>query len=108
MSPLSLTGTSTQTSINLTWNIVSGNSQTGFSSLTGYSIEWDSGLGNNNFVVLNTSASNTLNITSGILTGSTYAFKVAANNVHGTGPFSTSFSIIAADIPSSIPSVVVS
>jgi hypothetical protein len=87
---------STETSIMIEWTAPSDN---GGTVITDYQVLWDAGLGGA-FVSLG-SSSNTLQFTPSytLVTGYTYKFKARALNYIGTGPESSSVSIIAAASP---------
>jgi predicted phage tail protein len=84
--------------IAMTWTAPSGASAGGSSlSVTNYVLEWDAGTGNwgTHITTSTTSATST-----GLAGGTTYAYRVAAINKHGTGPASSvPLSIVAAQAP---------
>jgi len=102
-----LTGTSTTSQIILSWNFIKIDEyDIGYSTLTGYQIQWDSGLGTSTFT--NQSFTASLTQTIAATSGLTYKIKVAPVNIHGVGPYSSEFTIIAAEKASDVLSPVVS
>ena len=90
-SPSNFTGTSTLNSIDLNWNNLLLNSETGFSQVTSYEIYWDEGFGGS-LTYLNSTSTNVyslLNLNIAI----TFTFKIRGSNLFGTGPFTSSISI---------------
>ncbi len=87
---------STETSVTIAWLAPA---DTGGTPITDYQVLWDAGLGGA-FVSLGSSL-NIREFTPGysLVTGSTYKFRVRALNYIGTGPESSSVSIIAASPP---------
>lgn len=92
-----VTGSSTQTSISLSWTAPSGLVATGYSPITGYDIYMSTGSGYS-FHQSSATSSN-IAITGTITPGTTYFFIIYPKNMFGKGVGSSPFSIIAADMP---------
>lgn len=92
-----LTGTSTETSVSLSWSAPSGLVATGYSSLTGYDIYMSNGAGFS--LVQSTTQTSNVAITGTITNGTSYSFQVRPKNVFGAGPYSATFTIIASVVP---------
>ena len=76
--------TSSPTSISLSWTVPSNN---GGSSITGYKIEAKIGTGAYSILVANTGTAATSYVNTGLITGTTYTYRVSAINAIGTsGP----------------------
>jgi hypothetical protein len=103
-----LSATSTVSTITLSWTALTSNTDIGYSSITGYLITNDNGTPSNNADDTTTTVTSTSHTFSGLTTGTSYTFTVAAINVQGTGPASTSFSFVAADVPGQMDKVVIS
>ena len=87
---------STETSVTIAWQAPADN---GGTPITDYQVLWDAGIGGA-FVSLGSSLNTTEFLPSySLVTGSTYKFKVRALNYIGTGPESSSVSVIAASPP---------
>lgn len=89
--PSNFTGISTLNSIDLTWNNLLLNSDTGYNQVTSYEIYWDEGFGGS-LTYLNTTTTNVyslLNLNNAI----TFTFKIRGINLFGQGPFTSSISI---------------
>lgn len=93
----SITGTSTQTSISLSWTPPTGLVATGYSAITGYDIDMSTGTGFT-FKQSSTSITNVA-ITGTITAGTNYSFIIYAKNMFGRGVGSSVFSIVAANVP---------
>jgi hypothetical protein len=99
--------TLTTSSIYLSWNALSLNSDFGYSSITNYTIVWDQGSSINSWVNKTTS-SNTYTTITGLSLGETYSFKIIANNIYGSGPITpTSSSDLVAAAPGQMNQVVI-
>ena len=103
-----LSATSTITTITLSWTALTSDANIGYSAITGYLITNDNGTPSDNSDDTTTTVASTSNTFSGLTTGTSYTFTVAAINVQGTGPASNSFSFVAADVPGQMDKVVVS
>ncbi|MCP3681809.1 MAG: fibronectin type III domain-containing protein, partial [bacterium] len=78
---------------------------TGYSSVTSYSLEWDSGSNGLSFTPLVGYSSDSLNLTYtkiGLTSGQNYIFKYRAKNIYGWGPYSSDVTIKASTIPSKL------
>lgn len=81
----------------------------GDSSILSYILYYDQGSGSFVEVVGETSDyTSTSYIITGLTTGETYEFKVAAKNTHGTGEFSDAISIVAESVPAKLATVTTS
>lgn len=93
-----ITGVSSQTSITLSWLPLTGAVPTGYSPIIGYDIYMDSGSGFGSVIQTATSTSS-VSILATITSSTTYTFKIIPRNIFGSGPSSSLFSIVAADLP---------
>jgi hypothetical protein len=76
--------------------------------VTSYQVYWDEGIGSPlSFLMISTNLTQAL-ITNNIQSGFTYVFTVAAVNIIGTGPQSSSISLKAAEAPAKMTSVAIS
>lgn len=95
-------GTSS-TALEVTWEEVTGSTNTGGADLTYYYVYWDAGNGGTSDTwvqVVSTDAdTNRAVTTNAVVTGTTYQFGIKAVNVHGEGPLGGSLSIVAAATP---------
>jgi len=87
----------------ISWSAVSA-PQNGDSAILSYIVYWDAGAGTGSFTELvgetSQSTATTYTITTGIVTGTSYQFKIKAVNKWGTGEFSaTVLSVLAASVP---------
>lgn len=92
-----------QTKIDVRWEFLIGEAQTGGSEIISYELQTDDGLGGDFEEVVGRSSVYTLNsrvITSNIDSGRTYRFRYRAKNIHGWGEFSPIEYILAATVPS--------
>jgi hypothetical protein len=76
----------------------------GDSEVTSYRLVWDAGSGTEPSVDLvgyiSPYALGSYTVASGVTMGSTYRFKIRAQNVYGWGPYSAVVQIVASDTPS--------
>jgi hypothetical protein len=72
----------------LTWDAVSGNANTGYSSISNYKVYSNGGGVGTTFTSIDTPSTNTASII-GLLPSTSYTFKVSAVNLQGEGPLST-------------------
>lgn len=86
------------TFIALTWDIPTSN---GGSPITDYKVYWDLGSASGYFELLTSTTGNQqrFNLTTDIISGAIYTFKVVAINVVGTSNFSSIATITAARLP---------
>jgi hypothetical protein len=81
----------------LGWNLLTTALETGGSSILSYHIQWD--YGGSTYVDLvgysSTHTTNSYTVTTGIIGGSTYKFKIRALNFWGWGDYSSIVSIVA-------------
>lgn len=83
------------TEIQLSFQLVSGNANTGYAPVSGYFISWYEAAQAKNMTVLTSPAS-----VSGLTQGATYQFQIQAINVMGKGTASSLFTILSAAPPS--------
>lgn len=102
-SPTLSQGTTSSSSIQVTWNSLSTAAETGNSAIISYNLEWDEGDGDGDFTELvgETSdfTSTSHSISSGLVAGTSYIFRIRAKNAHGWSVYSSELSIIAANEP---------
>lgn len=95
--PVFVLATSSASAISLSWTAATGAAAGGANvAISDYVLEWDAGSGNwaTHLTTSTTSA------TSASLTGGgTYAYRVAARNKYGAGPYSAEISVLAAEAP---------
>ena len=95
--------------IELDWTALTSPNN-GDSAITSYGIQWDQGT--STYVeLIGESSDNLLTsyiVASGITAGTTYTFKIRAQNKWGWGDYSTTTSILAASVPSQIPAATTS
>lgn len=84
---------STNTQIILTWDELTGDS-TGGSPLIGHTVQYDQGI--DSWIPSAVTGGLTSKTFTALSGGTTYAFKVAAVNKYGTGPYSEILQIVAA------------
>jgi len=104
-------GSSTSESqIEVTCTPLTTPTETGGSTITSYFFEWDKGTAT--WEELTGFTSNSLatsfTVTSGVVGGTTYSFRVTAKNAHGWGTVSATTSIKAAGVPDSMAAVTTS
>ena len=92
------TPSSTITSITFSWNALTANTDTGYSAITSYTVGHNNGAGTSYTNTTSVTSGTTVTI-SGLTTGTEYTFVVTPVNVHGNGPVSSTFSMVAADVP---------
>ncbi|CDW74138.1 pa14 multi-domain protein [Stylonychia lemnae] len=100
---------STSTSqIVVNWQTISS-PDNGDSDVTSYNLQWDAGSDGLSWFSLQglspSSILSTYTVTSGIIIGSKYKFRLRARNIHGWGPYSDPVAIYAARAPSKVLSV---
>lgn len=83
--------------VTFTWSVPSYTGGTG-TSILDYSIQWDNATGS--FSSLTTGVTALTFTKTGVTAGVTYQFKVAARNQVGLSVYTSSFSIVAASVPS--------
>lgn len=94
-----LSATSTITTITLSWTALTTDANIGYSAITGYLITNNMGTTSDATDDTTTTVTSTSHTFSGLTTGTSYTFTVAAINIQGTGPASALFSFVAADVP---------
>jgi len=94
---------STKTRFEITWDALTLSDDMGGSTITSYSLEWDSGLGTSAYTVLVGFSSNNLltsyTVYSGVTAGVDYEFRLRAKNIHGWGPYSNIVTLVASSVP---------
>jgi Fibronectin type III domain len=81
------------------WTALTGTS-TGGSTILTYNLYWDNNSGSPTLFLLDSLV--TSETITGLTVGSNYIFKVRAKNIYGYGPFSSSVTIMASDVPSTM------
>lgn len=87
-----------QTSISLEWDEPSS---TGSTPIIDYEVFWDNAAENGVFVLLTATTGNflTYTVSTGLVAGSAYSFKVRSRNNIGTSAFSNTVVVVAALLP---------
>jgi hypothetical protein len=84
---------SSESQIVVTWTALSGDAETGGASILSYILEWDEGSGGADWEVLTGHTVKTLStsftISSGLVPGTAYLFRLKAENIYGEGPYSS-------------------
>lgn len=96
--------------LELVWLPLTTFVQTGGVSILSYELDWDNGLNQNvwNPLVGYSSAFTGLSyITTDVTAGTTYSFKLRAQNVHGWSDWSTVTTLLAASVPAKMTIVTV-
>ena len=91
--------------IEVNWTPLTG-SDTGNSPILAYSLWWDKGDGVSSVQL--SESNSTAFVVSGVSIGNNYTFWVRAKNIYGYGQFSPTVSIVAAEVPNTLASVVTS
>ena len=86
----------TSSSVLVSWPSLTGSS-TGNSAITTYNLYWDNGSGTSS-ISLSNSLTTSYTVT-GLTGGTTYLFKLRAQNIYGYGTFSADGSVVAAEEP---------
>jgi hypothetical protein len=110
IAPSDDTTVTNQAQIKVDWDTTSSSFDNGGSAVTAYNLQWDSGSGGSSWVDLvgSTPASTALTFTvsTGVVSGTSYLFRVRAANVYGWGDFSiTPTTVKAAAEPGKVLSV---
>ena len=95
IAPVGLAGTSTISSVALTWTAITGNANSGYATPVAYNVYMNSGSG---YSLATTSSTNSASIT-GLNKGTMYYFKVSGTNLIGEGPLSTNITLTASQVP---------
>lgn len=106
VAPSSLAGTATKDSITLTWNQVTADADIGYSVVKEYRV-YDVTGGGDTLVATTTAPTVTTTLTSLTTAGDTFTYQVAAYNIHGEGPRSSSYSQLLAGIPDTMDAPVI-
>jgi hypothetical protein len=95
--PAFVLASSSASAIALSWTAATGTAAGGSNlAITDYALEWDAGSGAwaTHLITSSTTATST-----GLTGGNTYAYRVAARNKYGSGPYSSEISVLAAEAP---------
>jgi len=92
----------TDKSIYLSWTPITSSNDTGAQPILSYSLEWDQATGNWTSIIGNPSKSLALNIviTTGVVPGITYSFRLRALNINGWGAYSSIITVVPSTRPS--------
>lgn len=94
---------SSDSQIIVEWAALSGAADTGGATVTSYGLEWDSGTGGTTWSELAGHTVATLatsfTVTSGLVAGQGYLFRLRAESIYGWGPYSGETLIYAAGLP---------
>jgi len=91
-----------ESQVHVSWTGLSSPNNGG-SAILSYNLEWNGGSGSTYTSLVGYSPASTalsLLITSSITAGTTYSFRLRAQNIFGWGPYSNIVSIVAATTPS--------
>jgi len=94
--------TTSSSQIEVDWTALTTAAQTGGASITSYHLQWDAGTNTTWYDVIGLSPSYTSTsviLSTSIVAGNTYYFRVRASNIIGWGSYSSTASIKAAQIP---------
>jgi hypothetical protein len=98
-----------QAQIKVDYDPTSTSFDNGGSSVTGYNLQWDAGSGGSSWVDLvgptPASTALTFTVSTGVVSGTSYIFRVRAANVYGWGDYSTTVTVKAAAQPGKVLSV---
>jgi len=95
--PIFVLASSSASAISLSWTAATGTAAGGANvAISDYVLEWDAGSGSwaTHLTTGTTSATS-----SSLTGGGTYAYRVAARNKYGAGPYSAEISVLAAEAP---------
>lgn len=94
---------SSDSQIIVEWAALSGAADTGGATVTSYGLEWDAGTGGSTWSELAghtvATLATTFTVTSGLVAGQGYLFRLRAENIYGWGPYSGQTLIYAAGLP---------
>ena len=94
---------SSDSQIIVEWDALSGAADSGGATVTSYGLEWDSGSGGSTWTELAghtvATLATTFTVTSGLVAGEGYLFRLRAENIYGWGPYSGETLIYAAGLP---------
>ena len=98
--PVAVIASSSQMTVS--WASITAPADTGASSITYYSLEWNQGSLVNSWIELTTYLTlvDSFTMTSGFTPGITYQFRVKAMNSYGYGPYSSVASLTPMSVPS--------
>jgi hypothetical protein len=99
--PVQDVSTSTATSLSITWSALTLSSYTGGSAITSYKLEWDQGTSTWAILVGDPVGYTSLSYTSsGLTAGTSYKYRLTAQNVYGWGVVSNEVTMTPLGVPS--------
>jgi len=111
MAPVTRNAATVEAEIIIDW-VALANPEDGYATIAAYNLQWDKGTGGfqwyDLYGVVPTATLLQFSLTTEIVNGGVYQFKVRAANIHGWGEFSPVTTIKAAKIPEQVISVVTS
>lgn len=110
ITPTNIAASTNQAQISVSWDPTSSLTfSNGGSAITAYNLQWDNGSGGSSWVdLLGPSPASTVvtfTVSTGVVSGTSYMFRVRAANVYGWGSFSETSTVKAAAKPAQILSV---
>jgi hypothetical protein len=109
ITPSDDTSVTNQAQIKVDYDPTSTSFDNGGSSVTAYNLQWDAGSGGSSWVDLvgptPASTALTFTVSTGVVSGTSYIFRVRAANVYGWGDYSTTVTVKAAAQPGKVLSV---
>jgi hypothetical protein len=96
-----LSGTSTTSTVTLTWSPITGNANIGYTPITTYAIYYNGGGASTTYTQVLQSNSYTGSTITNLNASTSYSFEIAALNTQGLGPFSSIYTISTVNKPSS-------
>mmetsp|Transcript_9440 Transcript_9440/g.8971 ORF Transcript_9440/g.8971 Transcript_9440/m.8971 type:complete len:317 (+) Transcript_9440:887-1837(+) len=104
-----VTSSTTHDTIVVSWTALTTTTDTGGSAITSYHIEYDDATNEVTWTTLDGVIADytltTYSINSGLTAGDTYKFRVRAENVYGTGPYSNVVSVVPKASPDKVVNV---
>lgn len=92
--------------ISVSWSLQTTDDQTGGSSITAYSLEWDSGTSGLTYSQIYSGSGSSYTHSSQVVTGTSYLVRLKTTNIYGDSQYSPVLSILAATNPSTPGTVV--